>query len=251
MDMKKRITVIYLVGIHALLVVVLLKSDFIERVENRLGLKHSALSPEMTPLFLQMLDYHKRMDGNVPGGAVVFIGDSITQGPVRFSGRVSFGETMGSVATRPRGVLHRLPEYRSIGRASAVVLAIGVNDMKYRSNTRILENERSIIDRIPKGTPVLLSAVLPVDEEFGDEWPGRSQDRIRDLNSRLKHLADQEDRVTFVDAGPLLVDGNGNLADEYHDGDGLHLNSEGNAVWSEVLRAGLREARERATLEGD
>ncbi|BBO71392.1 hypothetical protein DSCA_53220 [Desulfosarcina alkanivorans] len=46
--MKKRITIIYLIGMHLLLTVVLLKSDFIERLQTKLGIRQSELSAECT-----------------------------------------------------------------------------------------------------------------------------------------------------------------------------------------------------------
>ena len=160
--MKKRITIIYLIGIHLLLAVVLLKSDFIDRVQTKLGIQQSGLSAEITPHFHRMLRYHKRMDGNVPDGSVVFIGDSITQGlcvSAITCPSVNYG--IGSDTTL--GVLQRLQDYRSIDRASAVLLAIGINDMKRRSNDEIFENYRLIIEQIPKTTPIVFSAVLPLD----------------------------------------------------------------------------------------
>ena len=76
--MKKRITVAYVVCIHLLLVFVLLKSDFIQRIENKLGIMRT--QSEITGHFHRMLRYHSRIDGNVPNSSVLFIGDSITQG---------------------------------------------------------------------------------------------------------------------------------------------------------------------------
>jgi len=130
--MKKRFTITYLIGIHLFLAVVLLKSDFNDRVEHKFGIHTAAQSPEITQHFHRMLHYHKRMDGNVPEGSVIFIGDSITQGlcvSAIASPAVNYG--IGSDTTV--GILQRLPYYNSIKRASAVVLAIGINDIRRRS----------------------------------------------------------------------------------------------------------------------
>ena len=240
--MKKRISVTYLIGVHILLAIVLLKNDFINKVQSELGIWQAGSPHEITQHFHRMLRYHRRMDGNVPDGAVIFIGDSLTQGlcvSAIKSPSVNYG--IGSDTTV--GVLQRLPNYKSIERASAVVLAIGINDMKRRSNDEILENYRAIIEHLPKTTPVIFSAVLPLDEETRDEWQGRNQDRIKTLNSDLKHLVLARDNVFFVDAGPLLLDEAGNLADIYHDGDGVHLNSQGNAIWIDALRNGIEIAQ--------
>ena len=240
--MKKRITIIYLIGMHLLLTVVLLKSDFIERLQTKLGIRQSELSAEITQHFHRMLCYHKRVDGNVPDGSVIFIGDSITQGlcvSAVTCPSVNYG--IGSDTTL--GVLKRLPDYRSIDRASVVLLAIGINDMKRRSNDEILENYRLIIEKIPKTTPIVFSAVLPLDEESREERQGRNQDRIKLLNSSIQKLANTSSRVFFVDAGSLLVDASGNLADKFHDGDGVHLNSKGNEIWINALRDGIQRAQ--------
>ena len=246
--MKKQTTIAYLIGVHILLAVVLLKSDFIDRVEHKLGIHKTAEPPEITQHYHRMLHYHRRMDGNVPEGAILFIGDSITQGlcvSAIASPAVNYG--IGSDTTT--GVLQRLPYYNSIGRASAVVLAIGINDMKRRSNDEILENYRAIIAQIPKTIPVIVSAVLPLDEESRDDWQGRNQKRIKTLNSNIVNLAMVENNVFFVDAGPLLIDEAGNLADVYHDGDGVHLNSRGNAIWIDALKTEIQKAQQSAALD--
>jgi lysophospholipase L1-like esterase len=247
-EMKKRIVIAYVIGIHILLAIVLLKSDFIDRVQSRLGIQSIPLPPEITEHFHRMLRYHKRMDGNVPDGAVIFIGDSITQG-LCVSGIASPSVNYGIGSDTTVGVLQRLPYYKSIERASAVVIAIGINDMRRRSNNDILENYRSIIELIPKTTPVVLSAVLPLDEEARAKCQGLNLDRIKSLNSRIEHLTSGSENLFFVDSGPLLVDESGNLADMYHDGDGVHLNSKGNAIWIDILRKGLQKAQQSAALD--
>jgi len=247
--MKKGFAVTYLVCIHIVVVVVLLKSDFLDRVERKLGTFQTATRPEITEHYRTMLRYQIRMDGSVPEKAVIFIGDSITQGlSVSAVSPLSVNYGIGGDTTF--GVLQRLPLYKSIGRASAVVLAIGINDIKRRSNDDIIRNYKKIIEQIPKRTPVVLSAVLPVDEKSRDEWHGRNQARTKELNLSLKKLAIAEDRVFFVDATPRIIDGSGNLAVEYHEGDGIHLNSRGYAIWIDVLRGGLKKARQSAVLYG-
>ncbi len=247
--MKTKITATYLVCIHILLAIIFLKSDFIDRVEHKLGYHQTA---EITEHFEEMLRYHKRMDGNVPDNAVIFIGDSITQGlcvTAISSTSVNYG--IGGDTTY--GVLQRLQNYKSIERASAIVLAIGINDVRRRSNGEILDNYHAIIKQLPKAIPIILSAILPLDEELGykwqDDWHGLNQGRIKDLNSGIKNLAKTDNRFFFVNASPQLIDSSKNLADEYHDGDGIHLNSRGNSIWIDILRRGLEVANKKMSLD--
>ena len=241
--MKKRIIYAYIVCIHLLLGVVLLKSYFFQCAEHKQGSSQAATTqPEITQHFKRMLRYHARMDGNVPDGAVVFIGDSITQGlcvSAVAPSSVNYG--IGSDTTV--GVLQRLPAYKSINRASAVVIAIGINDMRLRSNEDILRNYSAMVEQIPKDMPVIFSAVLPLDQEIRDYWQGMN-DRIKALNAELEGLTEKSENLFFVDAGAILVDDQGNLADEYHDGDGVHLNPKGNAIWIQHLQKAIEKAQQ-------
>jgi lysophospholipase L1-like esterase len=141
------------------------------------------------------------------------------------------------------GVILRIPTYNSIEKARAVVIAIGINDMKYRSNGNILHNFKEIARQIPSYVPVIFSAILPVDLEVRDEWHGISNDRIRKLNSKLKDITETSDNLFYVNAGSQLIDKKGNLADEFHNGDGVHLNPQGNAIWISKLQNAIEIIR--------
>ena len=237
--MKKRIILFYLVGIHLFLVVVLLKSNFIERVESKLGL--DADKPEITEFFHTMLAYHLRMDGNIPEKSVIFIGDSITQG-LAVSAVASLSVNYGIGGDTTVGVLKRIQDYTSISKARTVVISIGINDMKYRKNDEIFANIKSIVEKIPQQIPLVFSAVLPIDEELkGSERRGWNATRIKELNSRIKTWIEPLNNRFFVDAGSSLIDENGNLSDEFHIGDGIHLNSMGNAIWIGLLQGSLED----------
>lgn len=189
-----------------------------------------------------MLRYHLRMDGNVPDGAVVFVGDSLTQGLCADAvacPSVNYG--IGSDTTV--GVLERLPKYRCVSRASAVVLAIGSNDLDRRGDAEIIENFRRILAAVPQALPVVCSAVLPVNEPLLPASDRGANARISGLNAGLKALCEGDARCVFMDAGPRLVDSEGNLSTTLQDGDGVHLNCEGNRIWIEELRAAVRTAR--------
>ena len=206
-----------------------------------------AATGEITEHYERMLRYHQRMDGNVPDHAVVFIGDSLTQGlcvDAVATPSVNYG--IGSDTSV--GVLRRLPKYRSLERASIVVIAIGINDMTYRDNEAILENYSQILEALPRSAHVIVSAVLPVDETrmgTGNQRKG-TNDRVRSLNVALAALCQkQPDRCLFVDVGAKLVDQTGKLDAALSDPDGVHLTSEGNKVWIEGLKKAVATLRQR------
>jgi lysophospholipase L1-like esterase len=243
--MKKYIIIGYIVCVHAILGLVLLKNHSGRQVLNTISTNQPAQT-EITDHFHHMIRYHSRMDGNVPLGSVVFIGDSITQG-LCVTAVVPSAVNYGIGYDTTVGVLQRLPVYNSIKRAGAVVVAIGINDFKLRTNKDILDNYRIIAERIPKSVPVIFSAVLPLDEKSFSDCQGWNQ-RTRTLNADLKTFCDRSRNHFFVDAGPLLLDAQGNLAAEFHDGDGIHLNSKGNAIWIGELQKTLKNIQQVVVL---
>ena len=160
MDTLRKTWVTYVVFLHILLAMVLFKSNFIEKVERKLELYKS---PELSEYYNEITAYHERMDGSVPRGATIFIGDSITQSLATSAvSELSVNYGIGSDTTL--GVLNRLPIYESIHSIKAVVIAIGVNDLARRNNDSIIHNYEEILDYIPKNTKILVSAILPIDE---------------------------------------------------------------------------------------
>ena len=243
--MKKQIVITYIVCIHVLLGFALLKSGFVDRFQKKLGIRQTKQT-EIADYLHPMVRLHTHMDDNVPDGAVVFIGDSITQG-LCVSAVVALSVNYGISGDTTAGVLQRLATYRSMRRAGAIVMAIGSNDLNFRTNEQILRNYLSIAEQMPKNVPVIFSAVLPVDEKAHKRWRGWNQ-RIQALNADLKSFISKSKNLFFVDAGYFLVDVQGNLAREYHAGDGLHLNAKGNAIWIKELQKTIISSQQSATF---
>ena len=90
----------------------------------------------------------------------------------------------------------------------------------------------------------MASAVLPIDERVDRDWTGFNQ-RIRELNEGIKSLCEAESpKCAFVNAGPSLIDSSGNLAEQYHDGDGVHLTAEGDRIWIQALKPVVMHMKE-------
>lgn len=232
----RKLGVVYLLMIHVLLALVLAKSDFIEKVGYKLGV---STTPELSPYYDRITTYHFRMDGNVPDGATLFIGDSITQG-LATSAIANPAVNYGIGSDTTLGVLNRIRKYESLNRADAVVLAIGVNDLGRRSDEIIVTNYKKILDSIPEKIPVVVSAILPVDERV--QRVNSENKRISRVNKLLRDLSLEYENVTFSDAGSSLRDSDNNLKSDFHVGDGVHLSSAGYQVWIRELRRALNNA---------
>ncbi|MCX6865802.1 MAG: GDSL-type esterase/lipase family protein [Verrucomicrobia bacterium] len=230
--MKLMMLTAYLIALHLLLGLLLWKSDFLPRVMDRLaGNTHSE---ELTKHFRYMRAYHSRSAAIVPEGSVFFIGDSIIQGlcvDAVIQPAVNYG--IGGDTTM--GVLERMGDY-AFGRASAVVLSIGGNDLKYRDPEAVVANMEKIIARIDPHIPVIVSAVPLADEDLCASLRDLNATITR-LNSLLQQLTVNSPRLSFVDHSNLTQ--NGQLRRNLHIGDGMHPNNEGNRILAANLRMAI------------
>jgi len=169
-------------------------------------------------------------------GALVFLGDSITQGwwdvnglfpGVKIANRGISGDTT-------RGVLIRLQEDVLALNPRAIVMLIGTNDVDdHATPETITGNLRLILsafkDHNPK-MPVVLLSVLPSSKS-----QGRSADTIRRLNTLYRAAAEDFEQVTLLDTWSLFADVQGDAKLEEMP-DLLHPNGLGYAKMAAALR---------------
>ena len=237
MNAKSTLRWLYFAGVHLLLLAALATSDFLPMVAEKLGLRNAADFRNRS-FHSRTLDCHARVEGNVPDGAVVFIGDSTIQG-LCVSAIAAGAVNYGIAGDTTRGMLMRLPAYPSLDRARAIVVSVGVNDLSGLPAWKIVRNWTAIADGLPAHVPTFFVAIPPIDESRHPRWAGRNRDLIRPLNEQLAdQLALRKNRY-FIDPSARLLDATGNLSPDFHVGDGLHLNAGGNAILIDVLSAAL------------
>jgi len=181
-------------------------------------------------------------------GAVVFLGDSITQG---------WGDNMGNsfpglkVANRgisgdtTRGVLIRLEEDVLSLKPRAIVLLIGTNDLEEQADPEtIAANLKLLLAEFQKHNPkmpVILTQVFP-----SSETKKRPADKIKKINELYIAAIKGNPQVTLVEVWPTFANAEGNAKKEEFN-DLLHPNKDGYAKWAAALRPvfsvlGLTEA---------
>ena len=168
--------------------------------------------------------------------ALVFLGDSITQG---------WGDTLGGafpgakVANRgisgdtTRGVLLRLEEDVLSLHPSGVVLLIGTNDLEENADPEIIAaNLKLILAALKKADssmPIVLCQVFPSSTSMK-----RPAEKIKQINQLYAAAVKGDAQVTFIQTWLLFADGNGD-ARQAEFPDLLHPNKAGYAKWAAAL----------------
>jgi lysophospholipase L1-like esterase len=174
-------------------------------------------------------------------GRVWFIGHShiegldVTQVDPRGLNLGIGGETMAFTQAR-------LADYPGLAFASAVVLAVGGNDVADVPASVMRTNARAIMNAIPEDVPVIWSLILPTDEKL---QPSMTRARIATANAGWLDICAGRKRCLISDATPVLADNAGQLHTHGHIGDGEHLNEIGYAMWRTVLIRDLRKLQGR------
>jgi lysophospholipase L1-like esterase len=169
--------------------------------------------------------------------AVVFLGDSITQGwganfQGKFAGMKLANRGIGGDTTR--GMLIRLNEDVLDLNPSAIVLLLGTNDIEVGVDPEaIARNFQKILAAIkarhPK-TPVVLCRMFPSSAE-----KSRPADTIKRVNALYDAAVKGDAQVTVVDTWTLFADAKGDANPTWFK-DLLHLNPAGYDRWAAALR---------------
>ena len=169
-------------------------------------------------------------------GAVVFLGDSITQGwGADFKGKFSDMKlaNRGIGGDTTRGMLIRLQEDVLTLNPSAIVMLMGTNDIEVEIDPAAIgRNFEKILVAIkahnPK-LPIVLCRMFPSSAE-----KNRPKETIEAVNALYDAAVKGDPQITVLDTWTLFADETGN-ADPKWFKDLLHLNPEGYDRWAAAL----------------
>lgn len=135
-------------------------------------------------------------------------------------------------------------------RPRIVVLYEGDNDLTQVDAPRLLASYRQLLDEIRHLLPDTTIVLLPVKPS-----PLRlQQDLMAEIlraNAGIAAMASDKDDIHFVDTAAALLDENGKLRESAFAEDLLHLNLEGYAIWTSVLRPVLEKLSARSDASTD
>jgi lysophospholipase L1-like esterase len=169
--------------------------------------------------------------------AVVFLGDSITQGwgddvsahfpGLQFANRGISGDTT-------RGMLIRLEQDVLSLNPGCVVMLMGTNDLEENAEPAVIaENIKLIVGALkthdPK-MPIILCQIFPSSAS-----KKRPADKIKATNALISKAVRGDAQITVLDSWALFADENGD-AKLTEMPDLLHLNDVGYAKWAAALR---------------
>jgi lysophospholipase L1-like esterase/dienelactone hydrolase len=170
-------------------------------------------------------------------GAVVFFGDSITQGwgslaedfpKLKVANRGISGDTTRGLLTRVRGDVLDL-------RPRAVSILIGTNDLDQGAEPEVvLANLKALVAALrtaDPALPIVINQVMPRGPREG-LYP----DKIRKLNALYLEAFAGDPKLRFCDTWTLFDDGSGTCKKEEFP-DLLHPNAAGYAKWKGALQA--------------
>ena len=169
-------------------------------------------------------------------GAVVFLGDSITQGwqddfrgdfdNLKVANRGISGDTT-------RGMLIRLKEDVLSLHPAAVVMLMGTNDLEERAEPEtIAKNVQLILQRLKKHNPqmpVILCQVFPSSAS-----KARPSEKITELNRLVAAGVKGDPQITIVDTWTLFANEEGDAKKEEFP-DLLHPNRNGYEKWRAAI----------------
>lgn len=170
-------------------------------------------------------------------GAVVFLGDSITQGwgddfKGAFAGMKAANRGISGDTTR--GVLIRLEEDVLALNPAAVVLLIGTNDLEEGADPEtIASNLKLILAALKKHNPkmpIILSEVFPSSES-----KKRGSDKIKRVNALYRQAVKGDAQITPVETWLLFANASGDAKPEEFP-DLLHPNDAGYKKWAAAIR---------------
>lgn len=225
---------LYILLLHALVGLAVVSPERFNDLVARVGIDNS---PKVLPHFTNMLRYHRWMDDHVPAGAVVFLGDSITQG-LATAAVAPNSVNLGIGGQLIEQLADQVTTYQSLHRAGAIVLQIGVNNLPTEDLAYTEASLRELLARLPADTPLVWNAIMPADRTRGRRLVPAD---IVPVNAVIRALCRTRPNCVFVDTFALFTDAEGRMvAGDFLDG--VHLSTQGYAKWIDRLRAALGEA---------
>jgi lysophospholipase L1-like esterase len=124
----------------------------------------------------------------------------------------------------------------------AIVFYAGENDMagvlwsRKKKPEEVRDAFRDFCDKIlaaAPSTPIYFISIKPPKRRLA-EWP-----RMQVANRLVHDYCASDERLHYIDIVPPMSDAQGNPRGDLYAWDGIHMNAQGYAIWTSILRAEL------------
>lgn len=173
-----------------------------------------------------------------PSGQVIFIGSS----SIRFWSSLEADFAPLSVVNRGFGgsllphVAHFAPRIVTPEAPAAIVIYAGDNDfggLAPKSEEAVVQDFRAMLayfDEALPDTPIFYLSIKPSLLRW-ESWP-----KIAAANAAFEDIAASHPRLTFVDVSTPMLGPDGRPREELFWYDGLHIDEDGYALWTSILK---------------
>lgn len=110
-----------------------------------------------------------------------------------------------------------------------LVLTVGINGLASWTKDGFFSCYQKLINTVKTASPntmIYLQSVYPISPKAKEKLPHFTNEKINTLNLWINELA-HTNGLSYLNTASVLSDENGNLKESYHNGDGLHLSTDG------------------------
>jgi lysophospholipase L1-like esterase len=125
--------------------------------------------------------------------------------------------------------------------AKAVVIYIGANDIHSKNPTEpalVADELNTLIDKIHEGQPD--ARIYYVTVYAAGAFPDSRADE-KALTAAMFESAQERDYLSVIDCAAALIGSDGEIRDDLFQGDQVHINEKGYAVWAKTIRDALMD----------
>ncbi|MDT0593611.1 GDSL-type esterase/lipase family protein [Glaciecola petra] len=237
--MLKKTFIIYILLIHVLVAVLVIKTDTYHAIMLKLGKQPTNSQTEH--YINSLYAFQSYLDQQIESSHDFVVGDSIGQSlnTINLDSPVI---NWGIGHNTSQRLLEKIASLSSLKNARRVIIFIGINDLNAnRSVAEIVENSRGILKMLSTNTQVFWVSTFHMAEDRHNAE--LINNRVTKLNIEMKNVSQNDPRVTFLNINSEFSQ-NGYLKKKYDRGDGLHINRDGYRVITEWINREVLNASE-------
>jgi lysophospholipase L1-like esterase len=146
-------------------------------------------------------------------------------------------------------VLHYAPQILFPYHPRIIVVYAGDNDLAGgpKTPTSVANDFSALVDAIRAEVPDTRVFFLSIKPSIAriDRWP-----EMEYANRLIQEICDGDSRLSYVDVATPMLDADGKPREELFSWDGLHMNEEGYALWTSIVRPRVEREWRRLQRQG-